>query len=276
MARAGRTVPVIAKLEKQEAVERLEEILDAFDGVMVARGDLGVETPLEGVPWVQKRAIRLARARAKPVIVATEMLESMITRPRPTRAEASDVANAALDGADALMLSGETSVGKFPVETVATMQRLILAAEEEGGALPEVAAAAAASVSPAGGSRAVDTARALHARVLAAFTRTGATARQIAAHRPAVATLAFTSDDAVLRQLALVWGVEAVRVPDAANTEEMIVQVDRAVRALGAAEVGELVVIVAGAPIGVPGSTNLLHVHRVGDAVGAGAPPRQG
>ena len=271
MGAAGARVPLIAKLEKPEAIERLEDILDAFDGLMVARGDLGVEMPLEQVPLVQKRAVQLARERAKPVIVATQMLESMVHHSRPTRAETSDVANAVLDGADALMLSAETSTGDYPVESVTTMARIIAAAESQGltdlGARPlgerrrtlrppgrpEAIAAAAARV-----------ARELDACALVAFTQTGSSARRLASHRQPIPLLAFTSAPEVRSQLALTWGVETFVVAAADHTDEMIAQVDRAMLELGRGQPGEQVVIVAGTPPGTPGSTNTMRVHRLG------------
>ena len=265
IASAGASLPVIAKIEKPEAVAEIEAVLDAFDGAMVARGDLGIEMPLESVPLVQKRVVHLARERAKPVIVATQMLESMIRHSRPTRAEASDVANAVLDGADALMLSGETSVGMFPTEAVSTMSRIIAAAEAESlgsiaplaarpGTRQEALAAAAASV-----------ARDLDARALVAFTQSGSTARCLAAHRAGIPLLAFTPEPRVRSQLALVWGVETFVVPGAPHTDAMIAQVDQALLALGRAARGDVVVIVAGSPPGTSGSTNMLRVHRVGE-----------
>ncbi len=264
MERCGRSVPLFAKLEKPEAVAVLPEIVDAFDGVMVARGDLGVEMPLEQVPLVQKRTVRLARVRAKPVIVATQMLESMITHSRPTRAEASDVANAVLDGADALMLSGETSIGRDPVAAVETMRRIVVVTEADAlpHGLPPVMSAS--SVSAAVATAAVGVAREVNACAVVAFTRTGATARQIAAHRAPVPTLAFTMDAGVLRALAVVWGVRPVLISDPRTTDEMVVVVDRVARAAGLAKPGDLVVLVAGAPGGAAGATNLLRVHRVG------------
>ena len=263
IASAGASLPVIAKIEKPEAVAEIEAVLDAFDGAMVARGDLGIEMPLESVPLVQKRVVHLARERAKPVIVATQMLESMIRHSRPTRAEASDVANAVLDGADALMLSGETSVGMFPTEAVST---IIAAAEAESlgsiaplaarpGTRQEALAAAAASV-----------ARDLDARALVAFTQSGSTARCLAAHRAGIPLLAFTPEPRVRSQLALVWGVETFVVPGAPHTDAMIAQVDQALLALGRAARGDVVVIVAGSPPGTSGSTNMLRVHRVGES----------
>ena len=262
MEAVGTHVPLLAKLEKPEAVAALEAVLDAFDGVMVARGDLGVEMPLEQVPLVQKRALRLARARAKPAIVATQMLESMIERERPTRAEVSDVANAVLDGADAIMLSGETSVGRDPAHVVRTMSRIACAAEREGiGLIAPTAPRAgdAAAVAAA----AVQAARDVDARALVSFTATGSTARLLAANRPAMPLVAFTPDEAVRRRLALSWGIEAFVVPAPSDTDGMVRRVDRALIERGLASPGDRVVIVAGTPLGTPGSTNTLRIHHV-------------
>jgi pyruvate kinase len=268
----GARLPLIAKIEKPEAVERLEAIVDAFDGLMVARGDLGVEMPLEQVPLVQKRAIELARRRSKPVIVATQMLDSMIHHSRPTRAEASDVANAVLDGADALMLSSETSTGDYPVQSVATMARIIVAAEGDGpraGQVPSGARERRRADQPATREEAIATAAAqvardLHARALVAFTQTGSTARCLASHRQPIPLLAFTTEPAVRSQLALTWGVETFIVPAVDHTDAMIAQVNRAMLELGRGAPGDVVVIVAGSPPGTPGSTNMLRVHRLG------------
>ncbi|SEL72450.1 pyruvate kinase [Streptacidiphilus jiangxiensis] len=267
MSEEGRFVPVIAKVEKPQAVENLEEIVDAFDGVMVARGDLGVEMPLEQVPLVQKRAIKLCRRNAKPVIVATQMLDSMISASRPTRAEASDVANAVLDGADAVMLSGETSVGKFPVETVATMSRIVCAAEEEvlaAGLPPLTATHKPRTQGGAVARAAAEIGDFLHAKYLVAFTQSGDTARRLSRYRPPIPVLAFTYEPAVRSQLALTWGVETFLGPFVGTTDEMIDQVDAALLAIGRCEVGDIVVITAGSPPGLAGSTNLVRVHHVG------------
>jgi len=261
MARAGRIVPLHAKIEKPEAVERLEAIVEAFDGLMVARGDLGVEMPLEHVPLVQKRAIRLARAAAKPVIVATQMLESMVTHSRPTRAEASDVANAVLDGADALMLSAETSVGAHAVDAVRTMRRIAAAAapalvvDREGGG---------DGVSRTVARAAVATAIAVGARALVAITRSGATARQSASHRAPVPLLALTPDADVVRRLAFTWGVAPRRLEDAPGREGLGALIDAAVRESGVAAAGDLVVIVSGSRHGEAGATNQMRMHVVG------------
>jgi len=269
MSEAGRPgVPLIAKIEKPEAVGVLPGIVDAFDGIMVARGDLGVELPLEQVPAVQSRAIQLARERARPVIVATQMLESMISAPRPTRAEVSDVAGAVVEGADAVMLSAETSVGAYPVQTVATMARIVAAAEESslraepslsriptttGGAIARAAAEVGAIVG---------------AKALVAFTMTGETARRLARYRSPIPLLAFTTEPATRSQLALTWGVETFIAPNVRHTDDMVHEVDSALVNLGRCAIGDKIVIVAGSPPGSPGKTNALRVHRIGDAVG--------
>ena len=265
MDEAGGRLPVIAKIEKPEAVEHLAEILAAFDGLMVARGDLGVEMALEQVPLVQKRAVMLAREQAKPVIVATQMLESMIHHSRPTRAEVSDVANAVLDGADALMLSGETSVGDYPAETVATMARIITAAESQAQRAFERRGSSHGQPQEAIAAAAARLAADVGARALVAFTQSGATARGLASHRPATPLLAFTTEPVVRSQLALSWGVETFVVPQVSHTDEMVAQVDRAMLDLGRGSRGDSVVVVAGTPPGVAGTTNTIRVHRLGE-----------
>src|SRR3954468_7905388 len=257
-------VPVIAKLEKPEAVDALEAIVDAFDGVMVARGDLGVELPLEQAPLVQKQAVQLCREQAKPVIVATQMLDSMIENSRPTRAEASDVANAVLDGADALMLSGETSVGRYPVLTVSTMARIIATTEAgsfdvpplrhgprtKGGALTAAASRIAQQID---------------AKAMVAFTQTGDTVRRLARLHCQLPLLAFTPERTTRSQLALSWGVDTFETPFVEHTDDMFQQVDQALLGMKFASRGDDVVIVAGSPPAVPGATNTLRVHRLGD-----------
>ena len=266
MEEMGATLPLIAKIEKPQAVAALPEIVAAFDGIMVARGDLGVEFALEQVPLVQKRAIVLARQAAKPVIVATQMLESMVSAPRPTRAEASDVANAVLDGADALMLSAETSVGSYPVDAVATMAKIIVAAED---ALPDraVPAGQPASTGWAIARAAAEVGSIVGAKALVAFTMTGETARRLARHRSPIPLLAFTTKPATRSQLALTWGAETFVVPEVAHTDDMVRQVEAALLDIGRCDKGDLVVIVAGSPPGTPGRTNALRVHRIGDAI---------
>jgi pyruvate kinase len=267
MENEGIFVPVLAKVEKPQAIDNLEQIVEAFDGVMVARGDLGVELPLEQVPLVQKRAIQMCRQAGKPVIVATQMLESMIGSPRPTRAEASDVANAVLDGADALMLSGETSVGHNPALVVETMSRIIERVESEAlDRIPNLDLEVRGSTARALTRAAVDVAQYTDATHLIAFTETGRSARLIARWRCGTPLLAFTPNPRVRSQLALVWGVETFLVPQVRHTDDMVVQVDKALLNIGRATIGERVVIVAGVPPGVPGTTNGMRVHKMGSA----------
>lgn len=269
-------IPIIAKVEKPQAVAALEEIVDAFDGVMVARGDLGVELPLEQVPLVQKRAVELARRWAKPVIVATQMLESMISAPRPTRAEASDVANAVLDGADALMLSGETSVGEFPLETVQTMARIIESTEENGmDRIPELGTKPHTH-SGAVVRAAMDIAELLGSKYVCVFTESGDTLRRVSRLRSRLPVLAFSPNEEVRRKLSLIWGATTYLVDKVTHTDQMVKQVDEIMLDSGKCRVGDEVVIVAGSPPGIPGSTNALRVHRVGDAVYVAAPAYKG
>jgi pyruvate kinase len=267
MDEVGIRVPVIAKIEKPQAVENLVEIVEAFDGIMVARGDLGVELPIEDVPMVQKRCVELARDAAKPVIVATQMLDSMITNSRPTRAEATDCANAVLDGADALMLSGETSVGEFAIEAVQTMARIIVKTEQvgldrirplthaprtKGGAVTRAAAEVGAIVG---------------AKFLVTFTQSGDSARRISRLRSPIPILAITPEVGTYNRLALSWGVEPLVTPMVKHTDEMVLQADKMLIDGKRAAIGEPVMIVAGSPPGIPGSTNAMRVHVVGDAV---------
>jgi pyruvate kinase len=267
MAEEGVRLPVLAKVEKPQAVDNLEEIVAAFDGVMVARGDLGVEMPLEMVPLVQKRAIQMCREAGKPVIVATQMLDSMITANRPTRAEASDVANAVLDGADALMLSGETSVGEHPALVIETMARIIEHIEDQAlDQLPPLKDSRFGSTARSLTRAAVQVAIDSGATHLIAFTETGMSARLVSRWRPPTRILAFTPNARVRSQLSLVWGVETFLVPQVAHTDDMVVQVDKALLDIGRATIGEKVVIVAGVPPGVPGTTNGMRVHKIGMA----------
>ena len=273
MDEVGIRLPVIAKIEKPQAVQNLEEIVNAFDGIMVARGDLGVELPIEEVPLVQKRCVALARAAAKPVIVATQMLDSMITNSTPTRAEATDCANAVLDGADALMLSGETSVGDFAIEAVQTMARIIL--HTENNALDRIASLdKSAQPTTKGGAitkAATEVGAIVGAKYMIAFTESGESARRMAMFRSPIPILALTPNVATYNRLALSWGVQPGIVPTVAHTDEMVKQVDQWLVEHGEAQVGDPVVIVAGAPPGIPGSTNALRVHAIGDAVGGRA-----
>lgn len=264
MDRVGQRVPVIAKLEKPEAVDNLEAIVLAFDGVMVARGDLGVEVPLEHVPLVQKKAIRIARENAKPVIVATQMLDSMIHNPRPTRAETSDVANAVLDGTDAVMLSGETSVGGYPIETVQTMSSIVEAVEAGSSDPPPLSHVPRTKRGVISyGAR--DIGERLNAKALVAFSQSGDTVRRLARLHTRLPLLAFTPEESVRSQLALTWGTETFLVSSVDTTDQMVRQVDQAMLSLGRSQRGDMVVIVAGSPPGTVGSTNLIRVHRLGE-----------
>jgi len=265
MRRLDKWAPVIAKIEKPQAVENLDEIIETFDGIMIARGDLGVELPLEMVPLVQKDAITRARNAGKPVIVATQMLESMITASRPTRAEASDVANAILDGADALMLSGETSVGHNPVLVVSTMAKVIEHVEQEAlDKLVKLEPQTRISVARALTASAITVGEFIEAKYLIAFSETGRSARLMARHRSQIPILTYTPLPKVLRQLSLIWGVTAYLVGIVHHTDEMVDQVDKDLLEHSFAQKGDLVVIVAGVPPGIPGTTNGMRVHKVG------------
>ena len=272
MAEEGRKIPVIAKIEKPQAVDNLEEIIDAFDGIMVARGDLAVELPLEAVPIVQKEAVELCRRMAKPVIVATQMLESMTHSPVPTRAEASDVANAVLDGTDAVMLSGETSVGEYPVITVQTMARIVESTEDHGlERIPPVSAKPRTQ----GGIitlAANEVAEFVGAKFICIFTESGDTARRMSRLRPGIPMMAFAVDPAIRRRMALTWGVQSTLVEHVAHTDLMFLQVDDFFLGQGLAKEGDKVVVISGSPPGIIGSTNDIRIHKIGDAVNGNAP----
>jgi pyruvate kinase len=270
MVAAGRQVPIIAKLEKPEAIARLDSILDKTDGVMVARGDLGVEIPPEEVPAIQKDIIHRCNQRGLPVIVATQMLNSMIENPRPTRAEASDVANAVFDGADAVMLSGETASGVFPIESVQMMERIVLAAESSArnearlnmrvealpmtfpGSFPDVIAGAACAAAKESG-----------AALICCFTLSGTTARLLSHYRPGVPIIAFSPNQPARRGLALLWGVVPRVMEPIQESEEMVRRVEEELQAWGLARRGDRIVIVFGAPIGQPGKINSIRVHQI-------------
>jgi pyruvate kinase len=264
----ARAVPIVAKIETKPAVEGIDEILHVTDALMVARGDLGVELPMEEIPLLQKDLMRASRAAGRPVVVATQMLESMIRAPRPTRAEATDVANAVLDGADAIMLSGETAIGEFPFEAASAAIRIAKVVESRGGeyraALPprvhhgEAAAVAHAAAAIAGGEAGLT--------AIACYTETGRTARLLSAERPPVPIVAFIPDPAVRRANALLWGVTALPagVPD--DTDGMIALMDEGLRDGGVAAVGDTVVMAASSPAG-RSHTNMLKVHRIGEPV---------
>jgi pyruvate kinase len=272
MDEEGVRLPVIAKVEKPQAVKNLAEIINAFDAVMVARGDLGVELPFEEVPMVQKLAIEMCRRQAKPVIVATQVLESMIENPRPTRAEVSDCANAVLDGADAIMLSGETSVGKWPTEAVQAMARIIESTEEHGlervpklGTVPHTVGGAVTAAAAEMGEQ-------LGAKYLVTFTQLGDSARRLSRIRSKLPMVAFTPLESTRSQLALTWGIKSHLVAAVRHTDQMTAQVDEALLESGDCVEGDTVVIVAGTPPGIPGSTNDVRVHHVGDAKNKVAP----
>ncbi|MDX6355606.1 MAG: pyruvate kinase [Streptomyces sp.] len=267
MDEEGIRVPVMAKVEKPQAVHNMEEVVMAFDSVMVARGDLAVEYPLEQVPVVQKRLIELCRRNAKPVVVATQMMESMITNSRPTRAEASDVANAILDGADAVMLSAESSVGKYPIETVKTMSRIVEAAEEEllaRGLQPLAPGKKPRTQGGAVARAAAELGDFLDAKTLVAFTKSGDTARRLARYRVPEPVLAFTSEPATRNQLTVTWGVECFVVEHVNTTDAMVELVDREMLKLSEYTKGDTVIITAGSPPGEAGTTNLVRVHHLG------------
>jgi len=262
----GAHLPIVAKIERREALANLGSIVTMVDGIMVARGDLGLDVPLEEVPHIQKDLIRRGRAANIPVIVATQMLESMVAHMRPTRAEISDVSTAILDGADAIMLSAETATGRYPVEAVKVMartaERAELALASTGARIREKA-----EVSPpeAISDAAAKVARLLKARAIVAFTQTGFSARLISQERPDVPIIALTPFVEVQRRLALCWGVSSRLIPKVGTVEEMIEEVERALLADGTVVANDMLVIISGAPMWVAGTTNLLKVQRVGE-----------
>ncbi|OFN78920.1 pyruvate kinase [Corynebacterium sp. HMSC070E08] len=265
MDEEGRRVPVIAKLEKPEAVDALESIVLAFDAIMIARGDLGVEVPLEQVPLFQKRAIQIARENAKPVIVATQMLDSMISNLRPTRAEASDVANAVLDGADAVMLSGETSVGIDPHNVVRTMSRIVMNAEQ-GGQVPPLTHVPRTKRGVVSYS-ARDIAERLNAKAIVAFTTSGDTAKRVARLHSPLPLLAFTPHPAVRSQLALTWGAETFLSDAVESTDDMMAAIDEALLGMDKYKEGDMIIVIAGTPPGISGNTNMIQVHELGQTL---------
>jgi pyruvate kinase len=262
----GRPIAIIAKIEKPQGFENIESILDESDGVMVARGDLGVETALEKVPRIQKSIIRRARRKGRFVITATQMLESMIERPTPTRAEVSDVANAIYDGTDAVMLSAETSAGKYPVEAVKVMARI--AVESESSLRNRGYQDPPHSPDPTNAELLADAAyhaaRESHAAAIVVYTSTGSSARLVSRYRPPVRVIAITPHDTTARQLAVNYGVFPVLAPDVSSTDEMLAQMDRVMMEGGYLQRGQRVVFLAGQPVGRPGTTNLMKLHRIG------------
>ena len=295
MSEAGGRIPIIAKIERKTAIEKLEEITEAADGVMVARGDLGVEVPLYTVPVLQKKIVAAGRLSGKPVIVATQMLESMVEQPRPTRAEATDVANAVFDGADALMLSGETAAGKYPVLVVETMARIIQEAEDYVRQTTTRPRAPAARPRPcpahlrarsrrarqarhagyAGAELSLDvpdivSAAAVHAaeqigvRRIVAFSQSGFTARLVARYRPPSPIMAFTPDARVARQIQLVWGVRPfVAEFQVGSLEDIVTVVERELLAAKLVQPGERIIILMGHPVRERPLANLMRVHRI-------------
>lgn len=266
-------VVVIAKIENHEGVNNLEEILQVADGIMVARGDLGVEIPVEEVPLVQKKIIAACNRVGKPVITATQMLESMLNSPRPTRAETSDVANAIFDGTCAVMLSGETAMGKYPVEAVATMARIVSRAEKElavSGLLAKKGLASENTATDAIGHASVNIANELNAAAIITPTASGSTARRVAKYRPKTPIIAACPSERVLNQLCLVWGVEPLRVEPTDGTDEMVNEAVAASILAGKVNQGDLVVITAGVPALVPGTTNLLKIHIASEILAMG------
>jgi len=260
-------IPLIAKIERQEALNNFDSILEVSDAVMVARGDLGVDIPLERVPPEQKKIISMCNSAGKPVITATQMLESMVHAPRPTRAEVTDVANAIFDGSDAIMLSAETSIGKYPVQAVKMM--FMIARQTEAG-LPYSRMLAARA--PGAGARVDDiisynacyAAQQINARAIVAFTESGSTARRVSRYRPKVPAVAITPSEVIVRRLLLCWGIYPFQVTRLSSVEELFLEASRLVKKLGLAETGDAVVVTGGIPLGVPGSTNLLKVEEVG------------
>lgn len=272
---AGRDTPIVAKIERPEALECLEAILDLADAVMVARGDLGVVVDLDDVPQIQKHIIQRCNARGVPVITATQMLESMMTSPRPTRAEAADVANAVYDGTDAVMLSGETAAGRFPLEAVRIMDSIVRKADRAMNDIPRPDIHGAwhdvpgeqPSYAHAIGHAVSHLVETLPASRIVCFTMSGYTARMIARHRPRLPVMAVSLSESTIRRCALCWGVEAFLCAEVQNTDAMVREVNRILTERELARQGDTVVIVAGTPLAIGGRTNLLKVHAVGDAV---------
>ncbi len=267
----GKAVGIIAKVEKPEAVENFDAVLRAADGIMVARGDLGVEIPIQRVPIVQKQLIRGCLQASKPVITATQMLESMMENPRPTRAEATDVANAVLDGTDAVMLSGETAAGKFPTRAVEIMDEIVREAESNRRRLGGRAAmdtddtGEASQITRAISSQAVHLAGAIEARAVCCLTHSGSTAREIASHRPDMPIYAFTDSEKTVGRMGLTWGTEAIKIPFQEHTDDGIRTIHRKMVEEGLGASGDHVVVTAGLPLVAVGKTNMVHVTTLGE-----------
>jgi pyruvate kinase len=262
----GGRASLLAKIEKPAALERLEEIVEVADAVMVARGDLGVELPPEDVPPAQKRIVETARRLGKPVVVATQMLESMIVSPSPTRAEVSDVGTAIYDGADAVMLSAESAAGAWPVESVSMMDRIAISVEADPGHAARMhftETRADPTTADALAEAAFDIAKTVSAKAIICFTLSGSTARRISRERPSVPILVLTPSQQTARRLGLLWGSHPVKTRDVGSFEEMIDKAKRMALRHNLAKAGDRVIIMAGVPFGTPGSTNVLHVVRL-------------
>jgi len=262
--RAGKDTPVIAKLEKPEAIESLDAILRVADGVMVARGDLGVEMSPERVPVVQKMIINRARQARRPVITATQMLESMTENPRPTRAEASDVANAIFDGSDAVMLSAETASGKYPVESVSMMARIIEDAEASIAEFPRPAPQEKLKVAETVAELVCHASRELHMKLIAVFTHSGFTARLVSRYRPLVPIVAFSPEADIRRRMALIWGVYPRNIPDVRKIDGLAEVTEKRLLEERLVRKGDVIGIVAGMPMGIRGTTNFMKFHVIG------------
>lgn len=261
---AGKNIPVVAKIEKPEGLRNFNKILKVVDAVMVARGDLGVEMKAEKVPLIQKKIIKACNEAGKPVITATQMLESMIGNPRPTRAETSDVANAIIDGTDAVMLSGETAAGKYPVEAVDTMVRIARDLETAGfGSCSDPPVLATPSIAQAVGEAACRAAVSLKAKAIAVFTQSGSTAALISRFRPPIPIVAFTSTSQIQRKLSLYWGVRTRIIQSLESMEQQIAVAEQLLLSAGLKK-GDIVVIIMGTPVEARGSTNLMKIHKLG------------
>lgn len=263
--RAGKDTPVIAKLEKPEAIENLDEILLASDGVMVARGDLGVEMSPECVPVVQKNIIARAREHRRPVITATQMLESMTENPRPTRAEASDVANAIFDGSDAVMLSAETATGKYPVDAVQMMARIIEEAEASVHEFPRPAGTERLKVAETIAELVCHASKELHMKLIAVFTHSGFTARLVSRYRPLVPIVAFSPEANTRRRMALLWGVMPRRIVDLKTMDALPALAEKRLLEERMVKRGDVIALVAGTPMGIRGTTNTMKLHVIGN-----------
>ncbi|TZE83090.1 pyruvate kinase [Calorimonas adulescens] len=279
----GEDIQIISKIESQEAVENIDDIIKVSDGIMVARGDLGVEIPVEEVPLVQKQIIKKCNKAGKPVITATQMLDSMMRNPRPTRAEVTDVANAILDGTDAIMLSGETAAGKYPVESVKTMARIAEKTESSIdyiNILRTVDIGSTVNITNAISHATCTIAEDLNANAIITVTRSGYTARMVSRYRPSSDIVAITPDERVLKKLSILWGVNPVLAPRMESTDEMIDKSVEVAQEKGVIKSGDVVVITAGIPVGLMGTTNLIKVHIVGNAIvkgmGIGSKPVTG